>query len=156
MIYREKLRCPLSYWVIAAAFGLSFVTAVGFYVGPWVAVASGVVTALGIAAVLWQIGRVEIVVDDRGITVERSLLEWSYVGSAAAHDAAATRDRLGRDADVRAFVVDRPYLAESVEIAVDDAADPHPYWLVGTRQPQQLLAALSSGRPRSEQQASDE
>ena len=45
---------------------------------------------------------------------------------------------------------------ESVEIAVDDAADPHPYWLVGTRQPQQLLAALSSGRPRSEQQASDE
>ncbi len=77
MIYREKLRCPLSYWVIAAAFGLSFVTAVGFYLGPWVAVASGVVTALGIAAVLWQIGRVEIVVDVRGIRVEWSLLVWS-------------------------------------------------------------------------------
>ena len=149
MIYREKLRCPVSYWLIAAAFALSFVTAVGFYLGRWFALGSALVTAVGITAVLLHIGRPAIEVDGRGVAVGGSLLEWQYLGDVVARDEPGTRNRLGPDADARAFVVERPYIAGSVEIAVRDAADPHPYWLVSTRQPQQLVAAIARGRRES-------
>lgn len=146
MSYREKLRAPASWWAIALVFGLTFVTAVGFYLGPVVAAGAGVVTTVGIATALAVIGGTTVQVDERGLTVGRSLLEWPYVGDATVLDAAATHDRLGPGADARAHVVQRPYIAESVEVVVADAADPHPYWLVSTRQPAQLAAAILRGR----------
>ena len=146
MSYHEKLRAPASWWVIALLFGLTFVTAVGFYLGPWVAVAGGAGTPAGLAGAPGAIGRTTVRVDERGVTVGRSLLEWPYVGEVRVLDAATTHDRLGPDADARAHVVQRPYIAEAVEVGVVDAADPHPYWLVSTRQPAQLAAAITRGR----------
>lgn len=146
MTYHEKLRAPVSWWVIALVFGLTFVTAVGFYLGPWVAAGAGVVTTAGIAVALGSIGRTAVLVDERGVTVGRSLLEWPYVGEVQVLDAPATHDRLGPGADARALVVQRPYIAESVEVAIADPADPHPYWLVSSRQPAQLAAAIVRGR----------
>ena len=146
MSYDEKLRAPASWWAIALLFGLTFVTAVGFYLGPGVAVAAGVVTAAGIGVALGVIGRTTVRVDERGVAVGRSLLEWPYVGEIRVLDAGGTHDRLGPDADVRAYVVQRPYIPEAVEVSVVDPADPHPYWLVSTRQPAQLAAAITRGR----------
>ncbi len=137
----------MSYWIIAYAFGITTVTAVGFYLGPWWAVGSGIVTAIGLAIALLLMGRPVAVVGPDGVRVGESLLEWPYVGAVEMHDAAATRRRLGVDADARAWVVQRPYIPGSIEIAVDDAADPHPYWLVSTRFPAQFAAAIERGRP---------
>jgi hypothetical protein len=36
----------------------------------------------------------------------------------------------------------RPYIKTTVEITLDDPEDPVPYWLVSTRHPQRLAAAL--------------
>ncbi|WP_072042026.1 DUF3093 domain-containing protein [Nigerium massiliense] len=148
MLYRERLSVPVSYWFIAAAFGLTTVSAVGFYLGPEVAVAATLLCAALIAAALLLIGRDLVIVDERGLTVGRSLLEWEYLGEPQALDRLASQDRQGPLADARAFVVARPYIPEAVEVPVRDAADPHPYWLVSTRRPQQLLAALTRGRAR--------
>ena len=49
MTYRERLAVPAGWWVVGMFFALTFVTAVGFYAGPWVAVVAGVVTAGGSA-----------------------------------------------------------------------------------------------------------
>jgi hypothetical protein len=46
------------------------------------------------------------------------------------------------EADARAHLVLRPYIKTAVEITLDDPDDPVPYWLVSTRRPQQLAAAL--------------
>lgn len=146
MTYRERLSVPLAYWIIAFAFGLSFVTAIGFYLGPWEAVVSGVLTAAGISAVLLRLGGVRITVDAAGLTVGRSLLEWPYVGNVTIHDAAAARRRLGVDAVASAWVVQRPYIPGAVEVEVEDAADPHPYWLVSSRNPAQMAAAIEKNR----------
>ncbi|HOA88563.1 MAG TPA: DUF3093 domain-containing protein [Propioniciclava tarda] len=142
--YTERLYAPWSYWVIAFGVGLSFVTAIGWYLGPWYAVGSAILTACGIATVLLWVGSVRIRVDSRGLWVGRSLLEWEYLGPVTALDAESSRLRLGRDADLRAFVVTRPFLLKAVEVGVRDAADPHPYWLVGTRSPAGLARALTS------------
>jgi Protein of unknown function (DUF3093) len=40
----------------------------------------------------------------------------------------------------------RGYVAGMVRVVVADHADPVPYWLVSTRHPDQLSAALSAAR----------
>ena len=54
----------------------------------------------------------------------------------------------GRDADARAYLLLRPYLRRAVRIAIDDPADPTPYWLVSTRRPTRLAAALTDATAR--------
>lgn len=144
--YSERLAAPVAWWLIGLVVGVSSATAMGFYLGPWVAVGAGVAVAgLLTFALLW-IGQPRIVVDERGLSVGASTLEWRYQGAATPLDQARARARLGVDADTRGFVVARPYVKTAVEIEVADAADPHPYWLVSTRNPQRLAAALAAGR----------
>lgn len=145
-VYSERLAAPASYWVIGLLVGVSTATAMGFYLGPWVAVAAGIAVAGLLAFGLLFVGHVGIVVDDRGLSVGPALLEWPYQGEGAALDPEATRQRLGVGADARAFVVARPYIRTAVLVPVADAADPHPYWLVSSRNPQRLAAALAAGR----------
>ena len=49
---------------------------------------------------------------------------------------------LGVEADARAYLATRPYLKAAVKVPVSDPDDPAPYWLVGTRHPDRLAAAL--------------
>ena len=147
MTYRERLTTPVSWWIIALVVGLTFVTAVGFYLGPWVSVAAGVATAGVIAGQLGWLGRRTVQVEEGGVRVDRSLLDWHHVGRVQPLDAAQTRARMGTDADARAWVVQRPWLTEAVEIQVSDAADPHPYWLISSREPVLLAAAIEQARP---------
>ena len=52
----------------------------------------------------------------------------------------------GRDADARAYLLLRPYLKRAVRVEINDPADPTPYWLVGTRRPEDLAEALEALR----------
>ncbi len=52
---------------------------------------------------------------------------------------------MGSEADARAYLLVRPYLKRAVRVTVVDPADPTPYWLVGTRHPEALAAALNGG-----------
>ena len=65
-----------------------------------------------------------------------------HVGDVVPLDAGGTRRLAGRDADARAYLLLRPYLQRAVRIGIDDPADPTPYWLVSTRRPDRLAAAL--------------
>ena len=56
----------------------------------------------------------------------------------------------GLEADARAYLLLRPYLKRAVRINVRDDRDPAPYWLVSTRDPDRLAAAvrvISGHRP---------
>ncbi len=149
MHYRERLSAPAWYWLVGVLFGATTIIAVGFWYGPWVAFGGGlVVTALLTVALAW-FGRTVVAVDASGVRVGPSLLEWPWVGPVEVLDATATRARLGVDADARAFTAQRPWLAESVVVTVDDAADPHPYWLISSRRPAQLAAAIETARAQA-------
>lgn len=52
----------------------------------------------------------------------------------------------GRDANARAYLLLRPYIATGVRITIDDPTDPAPYWLLSSRRATELAAALSAGR----------
>jgi DUF3093 family protein len=146
MRFRERLHVPVVWWLLAGGLALSVLLAFGISAGPvW-----GVVTAaavLAVAAAIFAQSAVRIEVDDAMIRIGRARIEHRYIAGASALDAEQTRRRAGVEADARAHLVLRPYVATAVEITLDDPADPVPYWLVSSRRPQALAAALSAAAP---------
>lgn len=59
----------------------------------------------------------------------------------------ATAER-GVRLDARAFLLIRGWIPGIVRVDLDDPSDPTPYWLVSTRHPRRLAAALTSARGR--------
>lgn len=155
MRYREQVRVPLSWWVLAALFALSLLAAFGFYLGP----AWGIGVALAcmvVAGGVFVSAGFLIEVDADEVRIGRAVIGRRYLGEVRSLDTAATRRRAGVEADARAHLVLRPWVATAVELTLDDPADPVPYWLVSTRRPAALRQALapaverrdaSEGRP---------
>lgn len=145
--YRERLTAPLSWWIAAIAFALVWGW-VFLVVTTWPIsiVVTALLTAAGFLAVS-RYGSVLITVDTDGLRVGPAFVEAAHIGDVASLDRAAYRERLGTGADARAFLMTRPYLDHGVAVAIDDPADPAPYWLVSSRHPDAFAAALAPGAP---------
>ncbi len=151
MLYQERLWVPPAYWLIGLFFGLTTVIGVTFSLGDAILWASVALTGVILAWALLSWGSASVTVTDRGLRADGAFLEYEFMGPVTVLDEAATRIRLGRDADRRAFLVARPYLRRAVVVAVADPADPHPFWLITSRRPVELAeslagAARASGR----------
>src|SRR5690606_41628631 len=66
----------------------------------------------------------------------------SHLGEPVFLDVDGLRAAMGPEADARAFVCHRPWVRQGVRVAVVDPRDPAPYWLVASRRPAELAAAL--------------
>lgn len=132
---------PLMWWVVALAFVGTFVVAIAVIVQPAVGIGVAVVAAAGVAAFL--VGTAPVTsVDGAVVTVNGARLEAPYIGEVRTLNRDEARSRLGPGADARAHLVYRSYAEDAVEIDIADPADPHPYWLVSTRNPERLAAAI--------------
>jgi Protein of unknown function (DUF3093) len=141
MLFRERLTVPAVWWLLAGLFALSVLLAVGAYLGPVWAVGT-TLAALLVAAAIFASASIVISVDTDQIRVGRASIEHRYIAGCRALDTEETRRRAGVEADARAHMVLRPYVKTAVEIILDDPDDPVPYWLVSTRHPQRLAAAM--------------
>ena len=141
MLFRERLTVPIIWWVLAGLFALSVLVAVGAYLGPAWGLGTSVATLL-VAAAIFGSAAIVISVEAQEVRVGRATIEHAYIASCRALTAEETRRRTGVEADARAHLVLRPYVKTTVEITLDDPEDPVPYWLVSTRRPQRLAAAL--------------
>jgi hypothetical protein len=142
--YSERLGVPLRWWVqgtmLVASLWLALVVAVPGPV-PWVV--TGIALAL-LAAALVSYGSARVKVEDGVLYAGRAHIDTSLLGAVTALDADQTRRAAGMEADARAFLVLRPYLKRAVKVHLDDPADPTPYWLVSSRHPDRLAAALQA------------
>jgi hypothetical protein len=87
---------------------------------------------------------VTIIVTEQQLFVGEAHIDRKFVPSAEAFDGEAARQARGVDLDARAFLKIRPWAKSVVRIDISDAADPTPYWLVSSRRPAELAAALNS------------
>lgn len=150
--YRERLHVPLRWWaqgtMLVATFWLAFVVSTPALVA-WSATA---VLLLMMVGLLLAYGAPRVEVSDGWLRAGRARISGEFLGDVEALDPAETRRVAGPDADVRAYLLLRPYLKRSVRVVVRDARDPAPYWLVSTRRPEQLASAIRvisrSGTPR--------
>jgi hypothetical protein len=70
----------------------------------------------------------------------------SYVGAVTAARREEARHERGPGLDARAHLVLRPDIDPIARIELTDPDDPTPYWVVSTRRPEQLAAAIAAGR----------
>ena len=141
VLYRERLTVPLVWWLLAAGFAASLLVAIGVYAGPAWGIAAAA-ASLAVATGIFTSAAVLIIVEPDRLRVGRGVIGSAYLAGAVVLDADQARRRAGVDADARAHLVLRPYVATAVEITLDDPADPVPYWLVSTRRPDALAAAV--------------
>ncbi len=141
--HEERLTVPWRWWLgtLAVTAGLAAPFGVGV-LGPRGWAGAFVVFALAAAAGLWWLGRIRVAVVGEELVVDDARLPVRYIADVIPLDAAGRRELLGPAADPLAFVIQRPWVPGAVQVVLDDPADPTPYWLISTRHPERLAAAL--------------
>ncbi len=144
--YEEVLRPPLSWWLMAAggvaAVWWCFVVATPASVAGIAALVAAVGTGTGLA----RYGSVRVSTDEHGLRAGRAVLPWQHVGSVEVLGPEQLHRTLGVDADARAHLLLRSYCRGAVKVAVDDARDPTPYWVISTRRGEELALHLERSR----------
>lgn len=127
--------------------GIGFVASIGVaviaYLELWLALTTIALSLVAVALALLSYSRTALRVDGEAFTAGRYRLEHPYRGEVTALEGEAARSALGPGADHTAFLFTRPYIESLVRIEIRDEADPHGCWLVSTRRPRELAAALS-------------
>ncbi|MCW2835359.1 MAG: hypothetical protein JWN68_3312 [Nocardioides sp.] len=151
MEFAERLSVPLRWWVqgtmMVATLWLALVVAVPLTVA-WV------VTGLALAvlsALFVSYGAARVSVGDGVLRAGRAQIATDHLGAVTPLDPEAMRLQAGRDADARAFLLLRPYVKRGVRVDLHDPSDPAPYWLISSRHPDRLAAALAASAPSSPQ-----
>ena len=140
--YWERLRVPASWWLVVTACvvllgttlwaGLSVTWAIVIYVG--------LEAVCALVLLIWGAARIEI----RGseLRAGSARLSLASIASVSALDRAQTSALRGPRADPAAFLLVRPYLPRAVYVAIEGRPAEMPYWLLGTRRPAELAAAI--------------
>ena len=144
--YRERLRVPLAWWLLIMPSAL--ILGATLYAGlaePWpVIIMAGI--AAGCAALLITLGLGTVEIRDGTLRAGDAALPLTAVSEVVCLDEKQTTQLRGPRADPAARLYSRPYLKESVYLAVAPTSPAGPYWLVGTRRPAELAAAVERCR----------
>jgi hypothetical protein len=146
-VYHERLRVPGSWWLLGLLsvflLGGGFLATLDWR--PAAVVYGSMTVVVAAALLLW--GRLGIEIVGTELRVGQARLPLAQAGQVVALDAGQTRALRGPRADPAAFLLARPYLPQAVYVEVQDPAGTVPYWLVGTRRPAELAAAIEAARP---------
>jgi len=147
--YRERLYVPLAWWLLAVPTVL--ILGATLYAGlaePWpVIIMAGL--AAGCAAFLITLGLATVEIRDGALRAGNAVLPLTAVSEVVSLDEKQTTRLRGPRADPAAHLYSRPYLKQSVYLAVaasHPAAGSAPYWLIGTRHPAELAATVERCR----------
>ena len=146
MSYAERLSPPPLLLAVLAAVGGSF----GLIFVPLSPAIAGLL-AVGLAALVIAVlfaTAPSIVVSDGELRAGDARIPARFLGDVEHLDAARLRDAMRTDADVRAYVVHLPWAPGAVKVSLSDPRDPTPYWLITSRHPEELAAAVRSLTPQ--------
>ena len=141
--YRQKVRPSLGTWAFATLMSLSVGVAFGAATSEFVGVALFLATHAAISVGLVQ-ATITITVTDSSLQINRVRIPLWALGPSSALTPEQYRAVLGREANVDALHIVRPWLRSGVRVTISDVHDPHPYVVIGTRKPTALVAALEA------------
>jgi hypothetical protein len=144
MEYRERLYAPVAWWLLAVP---SVIVLGGLFYevlsDPWPPVImAGLAVVCAVALVAY--GRTEVRVTDGRLLAGRAELPLSSVSEIVPLDEKQSAQLRGPKYDPAAYQYSRPYIKRSVYLATDNPRVP--YWLIGTRRPAELAAAVAKCR----------
>ncbi len=150
-VYRERLGVPLSWWLVVSGCvvllgttlwaGLSLIAAALTYAG-LEAVAVAILAAWGSASIEVTAGTPAT----GALRAGRHRLPLGEIAGASALDRDQAAALRGPRADPAAVLLLRPWLTRAVYVDVAGRPAAQPYWLIATRRPGQLAAAIEQAR----------
>ena len=149
MLYVERLRVPLWWWLIA----LLLVGSLAMAILAYVPLAQGLVVvglvAVAIALVVFGYGHTTIRVSEGTLHVGRHSIEGRWIADATPLGRKESVHAMSAGANPQDLLMTRPYISEMVRIELNDDADPHPHWMVSSRSADQLASAVAAIAVRS-------
>jgi hypothetical protein len=140
--FQERLRVPWWWWPFAGVVVAMFVAEViPGLPGSWQVAAGVIITAIMVSWLV-TVGIAPVGVDPDGLKAGAARLPFSAIGAVRMVEPATRKALLGPAGDDKAYLMTRDWIRGSVYVEVVDEADPTPYWLVSTRNPARLAAAL--------------
>ena len=149
--YRERLWVPWWWWPIGFGAAVVLATEVNLRVAALPHLLPHAVLSAAAAGILLWLSRseVQVVATSPGGDPEAELwagqahIPASVVARSAVVPKSAKSAALGRQLDPAAFVLHRAWVGPMALLVLDDPDDPTPYWLVSSRHPERVLAALT-------------
>jgi len=153
--YAERL--AVAWWIWPCALATGALLAAEVHLGydglrAWVPYAVLLPLTVGL---LWWLGRIQVRITGGELWVDDAHIPLPYLVAAEPLDAAGKQEALGRELHPFAFVVHRPWVRGAVRIVLDDPEDPTPYWVISSRKPAELVAALGLPLPAREEAPAD-
>lgn len=149
-VFRERLYLPWYHWLLPllAAGLLAAEVDMGYPgVRAWLPYLVTIPLAL---LLLWRFSSARVEVRDGELWAGEAHLPLRHAGETQIIPANFKRKVLGPAFDPAAFALHRSWVGPMVWIELTDPDDPTPYWLISTRHPEELVAALLSDRPGSD------
>jgi hypothetical protein len=148
-VFHERRHVPWWWWVVGTVIAVPTTEGV-VVLGPemtnhptaLLAIGCLVATVLLEAVFLVSLGRSDVEVDESGMRAGRATLAANHLGRARSLDAVSARRLLGPGLRADAELSLRPWIKSAVQVEVEDHDDRTPYWVVATRRPAELVAAL--------------
>lgn len=144
--YRERLTPSLGVFM-AAVIVAPMVMLVLVRVDQIVALAIGVLVAV-LVIVLLIVTSPVIAVRGEWLYAGRARIDARYLGHPEQHRGPDARRRRGTDFDPRSWHLIRGGVDGVVTVPVEDPADPVPVWVLSSRTPDRLAAAIDAARVR--------
>ena len=148
-VFSERLYLPWYHWLLPllAAGLLAAEVNMGYPgVRAWLPYLITIPLAL---LLLWRFSAAKVEVRDGEIRAGEAHLPLRFAGELQIIPVKFKRQVLGPKFDPAAFALHRSWVGPMVWIHVTDEDDPTPYWLISTRHPEQLVAAVLAGRDHS-------
>ena len=142
LLFREKLTPPIWGWVALTGFCLMLAVSVSAVFGDLAAAIVFVILVVMFIFVGYRFSPV-IKVDSEFIYANKAKLPLSIITKATPLSITETTKIRGINADLKCFSATTPLINTSIRIDFEDKDDPHTYWLLSTRKPEELSRVLA-------------
>jgi hypothetical protein len=151
--YFERLRTPWWFYLAAVAVALLLGAEFALAVSGWITWVPLLILLPCLLAVVWRMSSGRIAVTDTELIAGDQQLALGDIDRAVGLSATELRRLVGRHGDPTSYVFIRSWIGPGVQLVIDpdatsDPDDNVPYWVVSTRHPERLLAALSAASVR--------
>ena len=143
--YRERL-WPSPWIIVIAALAIPASLLTFAAIDVLVGALTGIILFTGVIAMAVFSAPI-IEVADGMFRAGNARIPLSFVGEVSVARKAEARHARGPGLDARAHLVLRPDIDSIARIELTDPDDPAPYWVVSTRRPDELAAAIAAARP---------
>jgi hypothetical protein len=144
-VFQERLwpsiGLVITAFVMTSSLGVAYGRAYGTELGLMVGISTTLAVAVGLI-----VNTPVIQVDELNFRAGRARLPLEYLGKVKKLDSQQSRQARSTGANSKAHFQLRGGIHSSVIVEVTDMQDPHPYWQVSTRRPDELIAALEKAK----------